>query len=332
MSIQEENRSRSRVERGRRPARGPTVARVHDEVEKVLHLGGTVAIASFRCPIEHAMFGDTGPVENDLIAFPRSSVWIRQDGGRPFLADPGLATIYNRGQRYWRGANSPDGDRCEWFAVSREMAREIAEASDPSAAERPDRPFRDAFAPVSAALYLRQRLLVARLRGGEPLEELEVEEEAVAVVHGTLAAAAALRSSGEPRPARAALLSLAERARELLASQFAEPWTLGDLARRLAASPFHLCRSFRRAFGTTLHRHRSELRLRAALTPLARRETDLAELAFDLGYSSHAHFSAAFKKLYGHSPSAVRAMLAGRSARLGLERRPGRVDPARRAR
>lgn len=91
------------------------------------------AIAAFRSPVEHAMFGDTGPVENDVVAVPRSSVWTRQDGGRRFLADPGLATIYSRGQRYWRGANSADGDRCDWFAVSREMAREIAEACDPSA-------------------------------------------------------------------------------------------------------------------------------------------------------------------------------------------------------
>jgi hypothetical protein len=35
--------------------------------------------------------------------FPRSGVWIRHDGGRPFVADPTVVTFSNPGQHYRRG-------------------------------------------------------------------------------------------------------------------------------------------------------------------------------------------------------------------------------------
>ena len=102
---------------------------------------------------------------------------------------------------------------------------------------------------------------------------------------------------------------LAEAARALLARRFAAPLTLQALAAAVATSPFHLARVFKRVTGTTLHGHRSELRLRAALEPLASPSCDLLRLALSLGYSSHSHFTAAFRAGFGVSPSDLRGRL-----------------------
>ena len=42
------------------------------------------------------------------------------------------------------------------------------------------------------------------------------------------------------------------------------------------------------------------------------RYDDLTALSLDLGFSSHSHFSAAFREAYGRSPSAFRRLTASR--------------------
>jgi AraC-like DNA-binding protein len=53
------------------------------------------------------------------------------------------------------------------------------------------------------------------------------------------------------------------------------------------------------------------LRLARALDLLARHD-DLTTLSLDLGFSSHSHFSAAFRQAYGRSPSEFRQSALGR--------------------
>ena len=65
-----------------------------------------------------------------------------------------------------------------------------------------------------------------------------------------------------------------------------------------------LCRLFRRHTGMTLHEYRTELRLRDALDRLASRRGDLTRIALDLGFSSHSHFTAAFRRAFGMTPTA----------------------------
>ena len=76
---------------------------------------------------------------------------------------------------------------------------------------------------------------------------------------------------------------------------------------------FHLCRSFRRATGLTLHAYRDEVRLRLALERLQHGERDLSRLALDLGYSSHSHFTAAFRHTFDMPPSTARKLLIVRT-------------------
>jgi AraC-like DNA-binding protein len=103
---------------------------------------------------------------------------------------------------------------------------------------------------------------------------------------------------------------LVEGARAAIAQDPLRQWTIRQLAARLGASPFHLCRVFRRITGLTLHHYQLELRTRLALEHLTRPAASLSRLAAELGFSSHSHFSSAFRARMGRTPSGARAQLA----------------------
>ena len=61
------------------------------ELDSILHSGDGVVVGAFRCPTAHPRFADSGPIQNDIFVFPRSSVRIRHAGGPAFVADHTLA-------------------------------------------------------------------------------------------------------------------------------------------------------------------------------------------------------------------------------------------------
>ena len=73
----------------------------------------------------------------------------------------------------------------------------------------------------------------------------------------------------------------------------------------MGASPGYLTQLFRAMEGVPLHAYLTQLRLAQALVELPRSE-DLTALALELGFSSHSHFSARFRRAFGLSPSAFR--------------------------
>lgn len=265
-----------------------------------------VRVGGFRCPVGHERFRYTGPTEGHLVVFPRTSVWIRHAGSRAFVADPGIVTIYNKGQEYTRAALSCEGDRSDWFGVTPEIALALAEQFDPRAADHPDRPFRMEWSISDADLYLRQRVLFRRMERGL-VEALEGEEAVLGLVAEVMRRAeGATWPEGRGRRATEAHRDLAQRARAELARDPAARTGLTTLAKALGASPFHLCRVFRATHGTTLHDYRIELRLRLALERVADPATDLSRLAFELGFSSHSHFTHSFRSRMGRPPSLLR--------------------------
>jgi len=59
--------------------------------------------------------------------------------------------------------------------------------------------------------------------------------------------------------------------------------------------------------GASLHQYRDQLRLHAALNRLEGGQ-DLTTIGLDVGYSSHSHFTAAFRRTFGHPPSRLRRL------------------------
>ena len=292
------------------PTMAPTPPSANPPTDRTLFQGTATAVGEFRCPVGHPAFTNSGPTERCIVVFPRTSVWINHEGSRPFVADPNIVTIYNRAQRYERAPLSPEGDRCDWFAVTDDVARGIVAAFDPKAADRSDGPFRFESAPSTPALYFAQRRLLLQLRR-RAAEPLEVETEVVDLVSGVLALAyqRALVPLERRGSAGRRHRDIVENAKKEIVRTFTGNRSVSDIARAVGTSVFHLCRVFRAQTGRTMHEYRTELRLRAALERMADGGVTLSVIAHDLGFASHSHLVRLFRRQLGAAPGKVREQL-----------------------
>ena len=96
------------------------------------------------------------------------------------------------------------------------------------------------------------------------------------------------------------------RAQEYAAALFAEPVTLGELARVACLSPNHLLRTFRQAFGQTPHQYLTSCRLIEARRLLAQGDLPVTEVCLAVGFESLGSFSALFRRRFGVPPSSCR--------------------------
>ena len=138
--------------------------------------------------------------------------------------------------------------------------------------------------------------------GASDVDDLGGEELMLALVRLALA--------GDPPGERLAASSgrLIRRTKEYLEAEFANRIRLCEVGRAVGASPEYLTDLFRRVEGVSLHRYVVQLRLARALVDLPHAD-DLAALALDVGFSSHSHFSAAFRRAFGCTPSELRGAL-----------------------
>jgi AraC-like DNA-binding protein len=96
-------------------------------------------------------------------------------------------------------------------------------------------------------------------------------------------------------------------ARDYLIQHLHLPPSLPELARIAGLNEFKLKRGFKEQFGQTVFGYLADFRLQEARAQLIEGQKTASELAFELGYSSLQHFSAAFKKKFGVSPRGVRS-------------------------
>ena len=271
-------------------------------VERLIFRSDLAAIGLFRCDKRSPWFSDSGPIRNHVFAFPRTTVAIQHKGSHRFLAGPTAVTVYNRGQEYQRfAAQREQSDDCDWFAVAPDILLDVISRYDPSVMDRSERPFRFEYTASSATLYARQRSLIDRILTGTASTE-EVEEEVIAISSQLFSA-----SIGRPiLPANAkSSRERVEHAKAILACTLEAPPSLRELARLTGTSAYHLCRIFQRITGFAIHEYQQQLRLRVALERVDHSD-DLLDTALSLGFSSHSHFTAAFRKTFGITPSQYR--------------------------
>lgn len=149
----------------------------------------------------------------------------------------------------------------------------------------------------------RLQLALARLRHqsvARLIDNLYLEEAVVHLLQN------ALETTGPIAPPSVTTRRLLGRTKEFLHAHLVEPLRLDDIAQAAGVSAPYLTDLFRRLEGVSLHRYLTQLRLARALVDLPHC-SDLTTLALALGFSSHSHFTATFRRVYGCTPSVFRA-------------------------
>lgn len=256
-----------------------------------------VEIAAWRCLRDDAMLRSVRQHAWPAFTFVHEGAYMLHTEGRTRLVDPAHVTFQAVDSPYATSHPFGVGDRGMTLAIRPDLYDELyPEASVTAVGLR---------APTFA---LRDLQLALKLRQPQP-DAFAIEEEALELV-GAAVRARYRAVPGEPRASRDEHRDLAERARAILARRFRDPLRLSDLAAALRVSPFHLSRVFRRETGIPLHRYLTRLRLLASML-----EPDelagFSQLALELGFSSHSHFTSSFRREFGVAPRDARRSLLG---------------------
>ena len=164
---------------------------------------------------------------------------------------------------------------------------------------------KDRLVPVAAGAYLEHLRLLDDLRRKGTGDPHAAEQSALALAARVLGAAASGVTAKAVSPRQR---DLAASVKLLAAATRGERLRIAPLASRLGCSVFHLCHTFRDVEGTTIGAYQQQLRLRGAARRLLEAPgAPLSDLALEFGFSSHSHFTAAFRKAFGTTPSALAA-------------------------
>jgi AraC-like DNA-binding protein len=270
-----------------------------------------VRIGAFRCDPSHPSFQDTGPAENYCFVFPRTAVQIQHEHEYAFVANPNVITFYNAGQSYRRNAISPKGDQCDWFGVEPSYIRDVMRTFDQRVDERAERPFVLTRATSNASTYLLQRNLFTQVANSAIVDVLAVEEAVLDLLDRVIKNAYGISSQRVPSEPGSRQRAIVHDIEMIVSAGLGEALSLKDIADQVGLSAFHVCHLFRQVTGTRLHRYRSSLRLRMALTEILESGRPLTDIALDAGFSSHSHFTSAFRCEFGVTPSWLRVVRPG---------------------
>ncbi|WP_285693041.1 helix-turn-helix transcriptional regulator [Actinomadura sp. NBRC 104412] len=264
-----------------------------------------VAVHEVVCRDDHTGWSEPEPAGGAQIVLVRRGRFRMDAEGRTLAADPTTGYLQGPGaiQRF---AHPAGGDVCtsislKGHALTAEPWLDDAVRSPTSHEIR-----------VDARLELAHRLLLRADAGG-------VDEAVLTLLD--LALRGQRRRTPSPGPGRAELARLA---REAIVAGEPGSDRLVPLARSLGTSPSHLSRTFRHHIGMSVTRYRNRIRISRALQRIEAGETDLARLAYELGFSDQAHFTRVLRAELGRTPDQVRSLLVGDGKARQALRRPRR--------
>lgn len=91
--------------------------------------------------------------------------------------------------------------------------------------------------------------------------------------------------------------------REFISNHISGYHSLSDLAKMAGTNEYTLKREFKNLFGTTVFEFWHNLKMEKAQQLLEQREKSIKEISEEVGYKNPQHFSTAFKKKFGMTPS-----------------------------
>lgn len=239
-----------------------------------------------------------------FFVFPYRGAYVRHLGSDDAVAEPNQVLFFNKDESYRISHPVRGGDACLSLSIEEPWLSELVP--------------KDHLQGSGALAFRRQRLridaraqaLVALLRHGLQrgviVETLEAETLVLTLVRRALG-----ERTSHAAKATAGRQKLVDRAKLILTSDLGRRWTLAEIATEVGVSPVYLTQVFQQVEGMPLYRYQLRLRLARALDILPRYD-DLTTLSLDLGFSSHSHFSSAFRQTYGHTPKEFQGLIRER--------------------
>jgi AraC family transcriptional regulator len=221
------------------------------------------------------------------------------------VADRTVASFWSADEEFRIRHLDTKPDRCTIFRLSHSSLGQLLETIAPDLNDLAVLRFQRPHVALSSNLYLRHLQLLQMIDAGE--EPLALEETASELAECLIAASTRRTHGSFTRDAaRATAAEYSARVRELVTRRFLEPLSLAQIAREVCCSPFHLSRMVVAAEGIRIHQLIMQLRLRESLHRLFDTRDSIAVIAIETGFSSHSHFSAAFRRAFGMTPHEVR--------------------------
>lgn len=228
------------------------------------------------------------------LVFPYRGVFVRHVGGNDAVAEANQLLFFNEAEAYQISHPVEGGDACLDIVVEEAQLLELTPKEQLRAGGSP------AFRRQRRRIDPRAQALVALLRHSlsrNVAETLEAETLALTLVRRSLGERTSHVASASPGRQK-----LVDRAKLVLSSDLSRRWTLAEIAAEVGVSPVYLTQMFQQVEAMPLYRYHLRLRLARALDLLGRYD-NLTTLGMDLGFSSHSHFSSAFKQVYGRTPA-----------------------------
>ncbi|MGP3959649.1 helix-turn-helix domain-containing protein [Nonomuraea sp. 3N208] len=284
----------------------------------LLATGPGFTLDAVTCVDDHRGWSAAEVNDRYRVVLVRRGTFRRKADGQSAVADPTMAYLGVPGEEE-HFAHPAGGDVCTSLSLSPDLWRTLTGDRNGEGV-RPTRPA----VYVDASLDLAHRRVLAAARDGDT--GFALAESLLPLICAALARSVSGRLGPAATPTSTATrTSAATRTTAALAGAAREAITAGhpaaggllSLAEFLEVSPYQLSRAFTRELGISLTHYRNRVRVGWALDRLENGEPSLAVLAADLGFADQAHLTRTIRRHVGHTPTALRRLLASRNPRPG---------------
>jgi AraC family transcriptional regulator len=261
---------------------------LHTSFRRTIHASPLALVEnSFVSP---AQIPPSGFESKHQIVLPYLGLFAYHVGKRNWLVDATRTLCISPGWEFYDEHPVPDvGHGAILITPAPDLVSEICGARPAETNFH----FLEASVPSTSVLQLLTHVLLRQPAFAK--DPLELDEQVVF----------ALSSLGCARERQERASKTIQRAKEVLHAHSDDRMTLDCVAKKVGVSPGYLTQEFTRSEGLPLYQYQLRLRLSRALLELPHCQ-NITELGLDLGFSSHSHFTAVFRKAFGLTPSQFR--------------------------
>jgi AraC-like DNA-binding protein len=248
--------------------------------------------------------------EQPALAFSLLPIHVEFEHHDPVVLSPATVAITASKGAYVRSAIHAAGQRTIFFRLPQDFMTGYCAQLDPSISDRLDDPYPDRCAPACPRAIAMARQLERLIFESDSIHDpMQIEECALRILERSfqalLSPAPTRRRIEYSRETSQVQRRQVNDAAAALASNPGHRWSLSMLADDIGLSPGYLSRTFREHTGSTITQYLSILRVIHALQSLPAFKGNLTRLAYESGFSSHAHMTTVFMKLVGRTPSSM---------------------------